>query len=109
MTCELDHLVRGATLAWSTSFRNADDEIEQPAGAKLVVNYPVNGSTVLLSIDMTPPTDPDGNWTVEWDSRGANPGTVYWSIYSTPGPAFAVEDGAFILTANPANLGSSIT
>lgn len=100
--------VRGGTVQWFTNFYDAYDEITQPTAGKLIVKYPQPGGTNLISIDMTPPAGSETRWTAQWDSRGSNTGIIYWSIYSTPGPPFGVEDGVLELDANPANLGAGI-
>lgn len=102
-------MIRGGTVQWFTNFYDADDEITQPSGAKLVISYPQPGGVNLVSIDMTAPSGSETRWTAQWDSRTSNAGIVYWSIYSINGPPFAVEDGTLQLSANPANLGAGIT
>ena len=74
-------------------------------GGKLLAPY--RGGLVLegaLAAAFAAPVSPAVTWTAQWDSRGAGVGAVSWSIHSQPGPPVAVEDGEFVLEANPANL-----
>lgn len=105
LPCPTEVLIRGSTVQWFTNFYDGDDEIIQPLGAVVVISYPIPANaTSLVEIAMTAPSGAETRWTAQWDSRGAATGIVYWSIHSTPGPPFAVEDGSFEFQANPANM-----
>ena len=105
LPCPGEVLVRGGTVQWFTNFYDGNDEIVQPAAATIVINYPVPGGVPSVTeVAMTPPGGAETRWSAQWDSRGAGTGIVYWSIHSTPGPPFGVEDGSFEFQANPANL-----
>ena len=99
-------IVRGATAFWTTTFYDQFGNVTQPGSATINVVYPdsASGSTDTTQVTMTAPTPPAVTWTAELDTRGFGIGAVSWSIHSDPGPPYAVEDGEFILTANPANL-----
>lgn len=102
-------LVRGQTAYWTTTFYDQNGNVTQPGSATINVVYPDaqgagTGGTDTTSISMVAPTPPAVTWTAQLDTRGFGPGSVAWSIHSDPGPPYAVEDGSFTLTANPANL-----
>lgn len=98
---------RGATIQFATTFYDVNGNVTQPGAAFVNIVYQVgNNTTANLQIAMTPPSAPSVQWTALWDSRNAGPGAVSWSIHTTSAsvPPYAVEDGFFGLTANPANL-----
>lgn len=98
-------LTRGTTAFFATTFYDQAGAVSQPNGASLNVVFIENGVTTTASIDMTAPASPSVQWTAEWDSRGADPGRVWWSIHSVmSGIPYTVGDGSFELTANNANL-----
>lgn len=99
-------IARGTTVVFLSQFFDEDGNLINPTSA--VVNVEYNGCNgVQQQIPMVAPGTPGGDpvyWSAQWDSRGADPGVVYWSIHSgQPGP-YSVEDGQFTLTANKANL-----
>jgi hypothetical protein len=98
-------IARGATVYFSTTFFDVNKNVVQPASATINIVFPTptSGSDGNATISMTPPTLPATKWTALWDSRNTEPGTVSWSIHSSGSP-YAVEDGFFVLSANPANL-----
>lgn len=99
-----DEFFRGATLRFATQFYDYDCVEVQPASAEVVINYATADNPVnQVTIAMTPPTVDQVKWTAQWDSRGALPGTVFWSIHSDPPTPVSVEDGSFALKANAAN------
>lgn len=97
---------RGVTIYFQTNFFDLNQDQTQPPGAFVNIEYfDLNGNPQTIDVPMTAPSGLVTTWTTLWDSRGANPGAVYWSIHSTgPGVPYAVEDGSFMLTANNANL-----
>jgi hypothetical protein len=98
--------VRGGTAFWQTTFYDQFGVVTQPGSAVINVVYPnpQTGNDSSTTVNMIAPTGPSVIWTAELDTREFGIGTVSWSIHSQPGPPFAVEDGQFTLTANPANL-----
>ncbi len=96
---------RGGTVFWETTFYDEDDVIVQPVAAFININYPnPDGSRASQTIQMTPPSLSEPYWTVSVETRNMGTGPFDWSIHSQ-GPTFVgVEDGSFVLTANPANL-----
>jgi hypothetical protein len=100
-------LFRGATILFSTTFRDQYDNIIQPLGAFVnVVYFAVGeGSQQTVGLTMSPPATGQVQWTAQWDSRGAGYGPVQYSVHCTgPSPPYSVEDNMFILAANNANL-----
>lgn len=106
--------VRGDTIPLTTTFYDVFDRVAQPVGApQVVISYPLAaGGVGSAIIPMTPPggTLPSGvvntngsAWMALWDSRGAGPGVVSWSIETPGSPPVSVEDGQFTLEANAAN------
>jgi hypothetical protein len=108
---------RGTTISWAYSFYDLFGNVEQPIGTPQIrISFPLaGGATGSVSVLMIPPggviagslVNTSANaWVATWDSRGAAPGTVYWSIESVPlaSPPVAVLDGSFVLTANQANV-----
>lgn len=99
-------IFRGTTVQFTTTFLDVSCNVVQPGSATINIVYPnqVGGGTTAVTVSMTAPTGPATAWTAQWDSRVSGIGTVSWSIHSDPGLPFAVEDGEFVLTGNPANL-----
>lgn len=96
---------RGSTVYFAATFYDVNQNVVQPSSATVNIVFPDPAlGTDTASVSLTAPTSPAVAWTGTWDSRGAGQGAVSWSIHSDPGPPFAVEDGEFILRANPANL-----
>lgn len=106
MLSQTTYLTRGTTIYFTTTFYDQNNNIVQPDSATINIVYPdqTSGGTDTATVNMTAPSAPATAWTAEWDSRAVGPGTVSWSLHSEPGPPYAVEDGSFVLTANPANL-----
>lgn len=99
------YIVRGKTVFFSTTFYDQNNNVVQPPSASINIEYQTGGNqTAEIDIPLVPPTPPATNWTCQWDSRPAQAGPTFWSVMSgTPIP-IAVEDGYFVLTANPANI-----
>lgn len=98
---------RGATIQFATNFYNANGVLTQPAGAVVSVSYQSLSELALSTtqIAMTAPSGSETRWTALWDTRNVGPGPVNFSIHSTGGSVpLSVEDGAFTLKANNANL-----
>jgi len=98
-------IYRGTTAQFSTTFYDAQGNVVQPDAAELHIVYvDANDLEQEVTIEMTPPNT-GVVWTAQWDSRGASPGLVSWSIHTVEDSIpYGVEDGAFELTANNANL-----
>ena len=97
---------RGATLQFATTFRDVNGAVTQPIAAVLHVNYqgpPPGFALVDLEIPMVAPTLPSVIWTALWDTRNVGEGLVAFSIRSSGGPTFAVQDGVLKLSSNVAN------
>lgn len=98
---------RGATVQFATNFYDAIGEITQPPGAVVSLSYQSISEQAIdtVLVTMTPPNGSDTRWTALWDTRGVGPGPVNFSIHSTGSVVpLSVEDGAFTLKANNANL-----
>lgn len=106
MLSSTTYIARGTTVNFSTTFRDADCNVVQPASATINIVYAdaANPGPDTVSIAMVAPVAPSTAWTAQWDTRGAGVGAVSFSVHSDPGPPYAVEDGSFVLTGNPANL-----
>ena len=98
---------RGTTVIFLTTFTDQNGNVVQPPAAQVSLNYNTPNGQQTTTINMLPPGSQGGDpvqWYASWDSRGTNPGQVYWSVHSaTPIPVVAA-DGQFQLNANPANL-----
>lgn len=98
---------RGTTIIFLTTFTDQNGNVIQPPSAAVSVSFSSPTGVQQQTIAMLPPGSPGGDskqWYASWDSRGANPGVVSYSIHSgTPTPV-VVADGTFQLNANPANL-----
>ena len=101
-------VIRGTTVQFSTIFYDVDDDVIQPDSATINILFMTQaGQSGSASVPMAPPTTPATNWTALWDTRGLfAPQIVSWSIHTGTGDPIpvAVDDGAFELVANAANL-----
>src|SRR5258706_11351000 len=98
-----DEFFRGATLRFATQFYDYDGVEVQPAAADVVIVYSTpSAGPQTVTVPMTPPSGAQLKWTATWDSRGATPGSVQWSIHSDPPTPVSVEDGLLTLKANAA-------
>lgn len=96
---------RGSTVEFEVTFYDPDDNVVQPPSAQVNIVYPLSaGGTGDQVIAMVPPISPDVDWTAEWDSRVAAPGTVFYSVKSGAPVPIGVADGSFALSANVANV-----
>lgn len=98
---------RGATIQFATNFYDANGTLVQPAGAVVSISYQATTEQALgtTQITMTAPSGAETRWTARWDTRSVGPGPVNFSIHSTGSVVpLSVEDGAFTLKANNANL-----
>lgn len=94
---------RGTTIPFATTFYDQFGAVIQPAAAVVEIDYPdASGAPQTIQVAMAPGVGV--TWAALWDSRGAGPGSVSWSIHTAAPIPVSVEDGFFILTANPANL-----
>ena len=103
----LKSFARGATIQFATNFYNASGVLTQPPGAVVSVSFQSldEQSTGSALITMTAPAGAETRWTALWDTRNVGPGPVNFSIHSTGSIVpLSVEDGAFSLKANNANL-----
>lgn len=95
---------RGRTIFWVATFYDEYCNVVQPIAAYVNVVFSVGGVLQTVLRTMSPVGGGSVTWMGNWDSRGTDPGEVYWSVHSSGGPPVTVGDGDFILTANPANL-----
>jgi hypothetical protein len=99
---------RGSTIIFLTTFTDQNGNVVHPASAAVSVNFNTPQGQQSATIVMLPPGSVGGDptqWYGSWDSRGANPGMVSWSIHSgDPTIPYVVADGTFQLNANPSNL-----
>lgn len=93
--------VRGSTILFTASaFVNASGATIVPTAVTLTIEYPA-GSTSTQEVTYEMDED-SGEWTAEWESYVAYPGTVYWSI-TAEGSDDVTKDGELQLSANIAN------
>lgn len=99
------NIVRGATVLFNTTFYDAFKNVNIPTSAFVQVDFPnPDGSRGSMQLPMTNPNPGQTNFTAYMDTRNMGTGPVNWSIHSATPVPVAVEDGTFVLTANPANL-----
>lgn len=93
--------VRGSTVTLiATNFLDRDGAATTPAAVTAYLDYPTgNRCRAQSNYAMT---ENSGEWTYDWDSSIAAPGTVFWSVRAEGDDNFA-EDDQFQLTANIAN------
>lgn len=98
---------RGTTVIFLTTFTDQNGNTIQPPSGAVNVTFNTPTGEQQQNIAMLAPGSPGGDpvqWYAAWDSRGANPGPVYYSIRSGVPTPVVVADGQFQLNANPANL-----
>jgi hypothetical protein len=98
---------RGSTIIFLTTFTDQNGNVIQPPSGQVSVNFSSPSGQQTAVINMLPPGSFGGDptqWYAAWDSRGANPGQVNWSVHSGVPTPVVVADGWFQLNANPANL-----
>lgn len=94
-------IIRGNTVLFSETFKNAAGVSVTPQSAELHLSFRnISGGTG--SADLSMANDGDGNWQAAWDSSVAKAGTVWWSLLVTSGLQLS-RDGKFTLRANRAN------
>lgn len=99
-------LYRGSTVVFASAFYDRFNAITTPPAPSVNVVYSVDEQEQSVDIPMVAPGIGQVQWTALWDTRGVDPGTIFWSVNSgEPIPA-GVQDGSFFLSANPANLES---
>lgn len=98
-------IFRGATVQFSVTFYDFNKNVVIPTAAHVQVEYPdLNGNRQTLQLAMTPPAVGTNNFTAQLNTMNMGAGPVNWSVHSDAPIPVAVEDGTFLLTANPANL-----
>jgi hypothetical protein len=98
--------VRGATIQFATNFFDVNGVQVQPNSAMINI-VPTLAPSTPITIAMSAPSGAQTKWTALWDTRNvAAPQAINWSIHTGTGSPVPVtaEDGAFNLSANPANL-----
>lgn len=99
------NIARGSTVQFGVVFYDANNQIVQPATAKLSVGYVFGNARKIVSYDLTY-DNALSKWTYSLNTRGMHPGLVTWSVSSTGNLPLYTGDGEFNLTANDANLGA---
>lgn len=87
----------GSTVQISTTFSPLN-----PPGAVCNLAYFQQGSLIqtLVTLFLISGT----TWVGQWDSRGADPGVVSFSVHTTGPTPIVVNNGQFILASNNATL-----
>lgn len=96
-------LSRGATVQFTSTFYDAFNNIANPAAAQVNIAFTNSSGSATTTLIAMAQNGPSGSWTAQWDSRGASPGIVYYSVETPGSPPVSVEDGQFTLEANAAN------
>ena len=97
---------RGATVVFESTFYDQNRNEASPSSAVVSISYPnpaMDGTRTTVDVDMSAPGGGNAYWSADWNSNVAGTGTVYFSVQGTTGSDSSVEDGQFVLTANPAN------
>lgn len=97
----LDEYDRGATIGFSTPFKDTSGAVFIPPGANLTIAYSVDGVATATTFAMVMA---DGIASYDWDSAAAqaDAGKVDWFATST-GAVKATKRGSFMLGVNAAN------
>lgn len=96
---------RGTTWLILKSFFNYNGDSITPSSAQVSISFQSPNGPAQAIIALSPPGTIDKTqWAAYWDSRGALPGKVYYSISATFTGFNQVCDGYFQLNANPANI-----
>ena len=94
---------RGNFFVFTVSFVDANGNPTSPTSANLYVSSVVNGTRTLSTVAMSATANPT-IWTGVWNSEGADPSSVDWSVKAVSSPGFyIVQDGLLDITANQAN------
>lgn len=92
--------VRGEVIQfYDWQFRDRDKELTVPESAQIRIRYQKCGCD---KFDEVPLQVSGAEWSAQWDSSEADPGTIYYFVESIS-PKVAVAEGEFRLKANPAN------
>lgn len=94
---------RGATIHFSSTFKDDAGDPMAPNSAKVNVRYRSDDDASYDDELLDLEDAGGGMWRVTWDSSVARPGPVYWSARATDGTEVIVKDGSFVLAANQAN------
>src|SRR5215471_18316996 len=94
---------RGTSVIFLATFTDQNGNPITPTGAQvsIVFQTPAGAEGGSIVIPMLAPGTPGGDpvqWYAAWDSRGALPGEVYWSLHSGAPVPVVVTDGQFNLT-----------
>jgi hypothetical protein len=100
-----DKVVRGQLLVFSSTPKDAANNVVSPATMKLYLNYFHADGSPTGTVSTDPPIDmdqqTDGSFRAEFDTKVAEPGAAFASIRAE-GPA-AADDIKFTIVANVAN------
>lgn len=94
---------RGATIPFTTTFYDANGNVVTPSDAQVNIAFTNASGVATSALIAMAPAGSGPQWTAQWDSRGAAPGIVYYSVETPGSPPVSVEDGQFTLEANAAN------
>jgi hypothetical protein len=102
MATQITTVVRGNIILFTAQFFDVNDCFANPDSANLYVYYTklsvAHTDTVAMTVTSTPSI-----WTATWNSNGIDPALVSWSVASMLNSTTIVEDGSFVVSANPAN------
>jgi hypothetical protein len=96
-------LARGGTVQFAATFYDANGNVTVPPSAQVNIAFTASSgspTSVLIAMAQAFGGQP---FIAQWDSRGAAPGIVCWSVETPGSPPVSVEDGQFTLEANAAN------
>lgn len=99
---------RGASAIFLSTFYDPNGNVVTPVGASVNISYSIAKVSQIANVSMVPPGTVGGDpsqWYAAWDTRGVDPGTIYWSIKTSAPVPLSVDEGNFSLVANPANAG----
>lgn len=94
-------VVRGADVAFSTTFKNSLNVPFDPPSATIKIAYAVNGTPTIDTVTMNY-YPADGKWRATWSTKGSDPGQIDWFIDSG-GEIDSADQGSFLVVANTAN------
>lgn len=101
MSTATKSVVRGNTVRFDANFFSYGRVPVSPPTAQVKLTYTVNKVATTNTLAMVYVSN-NAAYSVQWDTTGVDPGTVYWHV-STTSAGNISEDGQLVITANPAN------
>jgi hypothetical protein len=95
-----DVICRGSTVVFASTFYDENGNQTDPDSAELTVRVKQYGK---LHGPFALAKDDDGVWKYSLSTEGYEPGTFYWCIKAAAVDREIVDQGYFLLQANPAN------